>query len=91
MRNPKNILKHELIGLDAKVVKSSNKYQEGLHGTIINETRDTVVLETNSDDKRLEKQSITLQLDLNSEVVDIEGSYLVGRPEDRIKNKVSKW
>ena len=87
MRNPGNILKHELIGLDCKVMKSQNKSQEGLHGKIVDETMKTVSI----GGKSVQKKGTVFRLRLNGKNVDVEGDHLVARPEDRIKKTIKKW
>ena len=41
----KNIMQHELIGLEAQVVSSSDPTMLGTYGKIIDETRDMLVIE----------------------------------------------
>lgn len=91
MRAAKNILKHELIGLETEVVNPTNKNQEGIHGKLINETRDTIVIETGQGDKRITKKNTDFRFFLPNKNIKVKGCYLIGRPEDRIKNKISKW
>ena len=92
MRTPRNILRHELIGLECEVVDSPNRYQIGIKGKIVDETRNTIVLETPKGYKRIEKKDrvFRVKLDDNS-IVDINGSGIIARPEDRIKKKFRKW
>ena len=87
MRNPGNILRHELIGLECKVVKSQNKIQEGIDGKIVDETLKTLVI----GGKAVQKKGAVFRVKLQDKSVDIEGDFLVARPEDRIKRKISKW
>jgi len=44
--NNKNIVLHELIGLEAKVLKSSDKFRKGVHGVIIDETKNLLIIRT---------------------------------------------
>lgn len=90
MITPKNIIRHELIGLKAEIVKSKNKSLIGLKGKIIDETRSMLTIETNKGEKKIIKKGCTLKIKLNKEVVEIDGALLVGRPEKRIKKKVPK-
>ncbi|MEM7819841.1 MAG: ribonuclease P protein component 1 [Candidatus Aenigmatarchaeota archaeon] len=90
MRNQKNILRHELIGLECEIVKAKNKYQVGLKGKIIDETMKTILLE-NEKIKRIPKQGTTFRLKLDNCIVDVDGDKLISRPEDRIKKKFKKW
>lgn len=87
MRSAKNILRHELIGLGCVVVESQNKAQTGICGTIEDETMKTIVI----GGKRIFKKGSVFRIKLNNEKVDVEGDYLLSRPEDRIKKKVKKW
>ncbi|MBR6528991.1 MAG: ribonuclease P protein subunit, partial [Firmicutes bacterium] len=45
MISSKNIFYHELIGLELKVVDSSNPSLIGLRGTVIDETKKTLLIE----------------------------------------------
>ncbi|MGD8544361.1 MAG: ribonuclease P protein subunit, partial [Candidatus Bathyarchaeota archaeon] len=38
------ILQHEFIGLNAKVVRSSNSHYVGIKGKVVNETHNTLVI-----------------------------------------------
>lgn len=60
-KKPKNPLKGGLIGLEVHVIGSSNKSQIGLRGKIIDETKNTVVIEKSSSRKRLLKKNIMLK------------------------------
>jgi len=85
---PKNILRHELIGLDAKVVKDGNPCNVSIHGRVIDESRNTLLLQQKKETKRIAKETATFRFKLpNGTSVDVNGSALVGRPEDRVKRK----
>jgi len=90
--NPKDLVLHELIGLEAKVVSSTNKQLEGLSGKIIDESRNMLVIETPKGEKRLAKQDCVFSFHLPSgEWMRVDGKILLARPEDRIKKKLRKW
>lgn len=92
MVTPKDLVLHELIGLEVRVVKSKNKQLEGLSGTVIDETRNMLKIETGKGEKSLAKQDCVFSFHLPSgEWVRVRGSLLVSRPEDRIKKKFRKW
>lgn len=81
-----NILQHEFIGLQAKVIKSSNSSLRGREGMIVDETRNTLVLEEKGELKTLPKSGVKLRVTLPSgEKANINGKKLVARPEDRVK------
>jgi ribonuclease P protein subunit POP4 len=90
MISKENILRHELIGLPVEVVHASNPAQQGIAGRIVDETRNTVVIETPRGMKRIEKAHATFRLTVpDGTVVDVSGSALVSQPEKRI-SKTSK-
>jgi ribonuclease P protein subunit POP4 len=92
MRTPENLVRHELIGLRAKVVESSNPKNVGIKGRIVDETRNTFTIEKkDGKEKKLIKEENVFVFDLSGEKVRVEGKILVGRPEDRIKKKFKKW
>lgn len=87
MRNVRNILRHEFIGLPCDVVAAQNKDLIGISGTVRDETLKTMVI----DGKRVPKQGTTFRLRLEKATVRIDGSAIAARPEDRIKKKFKKW
>ncbi|MCD6576347.1 MAG: ribonuclease P protein component 1 [Nanoarchaeota archaeon] len=90
MITPKNLIKHELIGLEAEVVKSKNKSLIGLKGKIVDETKNMLTIETKKGEKKIIKKECTLRIKLNKEIVEVDGALLVGRPEKRIKKTIPK-
>ena len=91
MRTAKNILRHELIGLQCEVMSSSTKSQAGIKGKIIDETMKTIMIKTEKSAKRIQKRGTIFRIRLEKQVVDVDGNYIVARPEDRIKKKFMKW
>lgn len=82
----KNIAKHELIGLNAKIIASSCRSLIGLEGRIIDESKQMIVLETERGIKKVPKETSVFFLILpNGKGVKLEGRKILGRPEDRIK------
>ena len=85
---PRNLLRHELIGLECRVVKSLGPPCEGLEGVIVDETRNTLVLDTGSGEKVIVKDQVLLELKLpTGERVRVDGALLVGRPEERLTKR----
>ncbi len=86
MRNPFNILRHEMTGLDVEVLPLSGESYK-MQGKVYKETRNVFLIEDrNNNIKMFPKNSIilTTQLDDGS-VVKIDGNLMLGRPEERIK------
>lgn len=52
---PQNIIHHELIGLDAKVVDSTNKFLIGFEGWIVDETRNILTVENDGKERKIPK------------------------------------
>lgn len=91
MRTPSNILRHELIGLPCEIAGSKNKSQTGLSGKIVDETMKTIVMDVQGRRKVVEKKGTTFRVALGGKRVEIDGNYIMSRPEDRIKKKIQKW
>ena len=88
MKAAATIIQNELIGLDAKVAKSTNRDSIGISGTVIDETRNTLVIRHNNIDKTVPKETTIFQFTLpNGSTVEVEGNAIMGRPEDRVKKK----
>lgn len=75
----KSLIKHEIIGLEAEIIGSKNRSNIGIKGKIIDETKETVVI----NNKRLFKNNITLKIGN----IEIQGKKLAGRPKERITKK----
>jgi len=92
MITEKNLVRHELIGLEVEIRKSRNKSQVGIKGRVVDETYNMLVIETEKGEKKVEKKSCVFVFKLpNGKKVEVEGWVLVGRPEDRIKKKLPRF
>ena len=88
MITPYNLLRHELIGLEVKIINSRHKDYIGISGKIVDETKNTLIIEDSNVEKTIPKNCITLEVKLPDDaIVKINGNLLSGRPEDRIKKK----
>ncbi len=87
---PGNVLRHELIGLDVKVVKDSNPDNISITGKVIDETRNMIVIRQREEAKRVAKRDALFLFTLPGAKVEVEGSALIGRPEDRVKRKLKR-
>lgn len=87
-----NIVRHELIGLKVKIVKSTDSTQKGITGKVIDETYNTLKIETKDKEKTVIKENCVFIFTLPDKTkVQVDGKLLVSRPEDRIKKKLPKW
>jgi ribonuclease P protein subunit POP4 len=82
---PKNVLRHELTGLFAKIVESPDPTLRGMSGTIVFETKNIISIRKVSIIRCAPKSSAKkIELQTHSGACFISGSTLIGRPEDRI-------
>jgi ribonuclease P protein subunit POP4 len=88
---PESLARHELIGLDVRVVASSDPGQIGLSGQVVDETRNTFLLETKRNVLRLAKRNTNLIFTLpDGQNVRVYGSILVSQPENRISKRMQR-
>jgi ribonuclease P protein subunit POP4 len=88
--SPKNIVRHELLGLRTTVVKSSNPNHQSISGVVISESLKTIVIQTDNKEKMIPKKDATFLFSLPTGQVQVKGSMLYGRPEDRVKKKIKR-
>jgi ribonuclease P protein subunit POP4 len=88
----RNILRHELIGLETRVIRSKNPSITGIKGRIVDETQNTLVLLVDHKKKVVPKGVATLQLGLpDGSLVEIDGTEVIGRSEDRLRKRTRRW
>lgn len=87
MITQQNIINHELIGLDAQILESTNKPMVGLSGKIIDETKSMLVIDTKQGTKMVSKQHNKWKFTLGNQHFTVDGAAISKRPEDRIKVK----
>jgi ribonuclease P protein subunit POP4 len=83
--NNKNIVLNELIGLRVRVVKCLDRKQRGLKGTVVDETKNTLVVDTGHQPKRLVKATSTFRFYAGRKSFEVSGLEINFRPEDRIE------
>lgn len=81
----RDIIRYELIGLNAVIVDSKNSSDIGIKGKIVDETKSTLIIEDRGKRRRVFKNNITLNLNINKKAIRITGRLLFGRPKERIK------
>ncbi len=88
---PESLARQELIGLQVMVDESTDPGLIGLSGLVIDETRNTFVLETKSGLKRIAKSNTSLIFALpQGQRVRIAGSVLISQPENRISKRMQR-
>ncbi len=93
MIDPKNLVRHELIGLHACVSRCDDKRCEGFCGIIADETKNMIMIESEGKRKRFRKENAWFDIRVpKGQSVRVCGNVLLGRPEERIKKKfTNKW
>ena len=81
----KDFTKHELVGLNIKVIDSKNKDNKGIEGKIIDETKNTITIMHKSKKKLLFKNNIKFETTIENKKIEVDGKVLAKRPEERIK------
>ncbi len=103
---PHNIIHHELIGRDTKVVDSKNSSLIGIEGRIIDETKNMFTIRTDAQVKKVSKSCSSFMFTIPSlvrtshQTVDgkrylpltlkVDGRLLLSQPENRIQTKFKK-
>jgi RNase P/RNase MRP subunit p29 len=79
------MLQYEFIGRNAQIEYGPLNNQKKINGKIIFETRNTISLTNESKSYVIPKKSIRrLGLIFHDEICFLNGSLLIGRPEDRL-------
>jgi ribonuclease P protein subunit POP4 len=79
--DPKKLLRHELIGLEAKITDSKNKHNIGIKGKITDETRNTLSI----GNKKILKKDVMIEIKTDDQNIIIDGKKLIKSPEERLK------
>jgi len=95
---PHNIIHHEIIGLDTKVVDSTNKSLIGIEGRIVDETKNILTIQTDAQEKKIPKSCSSFIFTIPSVegkrylplTIKVDGRLLLSQPENRIQTKFRK-
>jgi len=89
---PHNLIRHELIGLNVRVVRANDSVMRGVRGVIVDETRNMLLVSGKAGTTMVPKGTATFRFKLPSGVqVDVDGERLIARPENRMKTRVRRW
>ena len=83
--NNRNIVLHELIGLDVEVVGSSDASRKGIRGMVINETKNTLLVRTRSGVRTVPKQASTFKFVFGRSKFIVNGKEIGFRPYERLE------
>ena len=76
------LMRTELIGLDVEVLSAP---YSGITGKVVDETRNTFTIESAGTEKMVPKPGNVFRFAVSKGNIDLEGSEILFRPEDRIK------
>jgi ribonuclease P protein subunit POP4 len=82
-----NITLHELTGLRTEIVESTNSQIIGLNGTIIDETKSMIIMNTANGTKNIENSNNSWKFTIDKKEIILNGSKITKRPFDRIGGK----
>ncbi len=86
-----DIVVHELVGLEAHVVQSTDPGHVCKTGVIRSESRNMLGIESSSGFVMIPKEACILEITLPDRTkVRVDGNLLHGRPEDRMKKRVNR-
>lgn len=86
--NNKNIVLHELIGLHVRISFSRDASRVGVAGTVVNETKNTLVVYTEHGSQRVPKRGSTFIFETDGKSFTVEGEEIAFRPYERIKKGI---
>ena len=85
MTTRRDLVRHEIVGLEAQIEHGSPSKPVTHFGRILYETKNCLVLRDRGNVKIIAKSSvISLSVESDDGVCFIKGSSLLGRPEDRV-------
>ncbi len=82
---PQNLPFHNLVGLDVEILEHPNVKLRGLKGRVVDETKNTLLIDTGKKRVRVLKDGILLFTLPDGTKVRIYGEKIKGRPWDRLK------
>lgn len=79
------VVKDELIGRNVTIKKCTDKEWTNKSGKIIDETKNTFLLEVGNENKRIAKNIAIFEIEYDNDKKIVDGNRLLYRPEDRVK------
>jgi len=88
MITQENLLIHELIGLEATIMKSNNAQIIGISGKIVDETKSMLSLDTMNGIKKIPKENSEWKFSFDNNESVVNGNLLTKRPQERLGGKI---
>ena len=77
----------QFIGSKVTITKASNKTLVGIRGTIVDETQNTFIIHTTTNNKRVMKKGLVFECIIDNKTITINGDHIIGSPEERVKKQ----
>ena len=92
MISSKNLIYHELIGLNVEIIDSSAESLIGIKGKVKKKKKKTLMIETSDKNEKLVAKDVSIfQFEVpDGTYLEVDGKILLSRPEDRIKKRYKK-
>ncbi len=74
-----------MVGLKVQIVSAVNKQYLSIKGTILEDTRNMLLIKTGKGAKKVPKLGCTFMIDNGKEEVIVEGKDIQGRIDERLK------
>lgn len=87
MITAENITSHELIGLHTEIIESTNSQIIGLNGTITDESKSMLTINTTSGSKMIAKSNNSWKFSIDNRDIILDGSKIAKRAFDRLGGK----
>lgn len=83
--NNRNIVLHELIGLDAEVINCSDRSQIGIRGAVVDETKCLLLVRSGVTTRKIVKKSCVFKFRHGKQSFVVDGEEIDFRPHERIE------
>lgn len=91
MKITSEIINQEFIGTQSRITQSSHAGYLGISGKIIDETKNTFLIQHENETKRIIKDVAVFHFTFpDGTTIEIDGKLLVGKPEDRLKKTIKR-
>ena len=94
MINPKYLIYHDLIGFEAyaKLKSKPNNQKFSYIGSIVDESQHLLITEKKKKIKKYIKKDYIFRFKLNEDLLEVDGTKIIGIPENRLRSlKKKKW
>ena len=78
------------IGKEPLIGKYLTVHEQHISGKVIDETKNTITILSGNKKKIIEKSTHTFLITIDNQKLPFTGSSLVGKPEERIRKKLTK-